>query len=86
MDSEKPVDDSPNGIPLLGLGTWKNTEPTVCAESVRTALEMGYRHIDTAQIYKNEKPSAPESPPQTSTARRCSSQPKSGSTASATMR
>ena len=51
---ERPVDDSPNGIPLLGLGTWKNTDPDGCAESVRTALELGYRHIDTAQIYKNE--------------------------------
>ena len=43
-----------NGMPMLGLGTWKNEDPTACAESVRTALEMGYRHIDTAQIYGNE--------------------------------
>jgi 2,5-diketo-D-gluconate reductase B len=39
---------------MLGLGTWENTDPKQCAESVRTALEMGYRHIDTAQIYGNE--------------------------------
>jgi 2,5-diketo-D-gluconate reductase B len=41
-------------MPVLGLGTWENAEPDQCAESVRTALETGYRHIDTAQIYGNE--------------------------------
>lgn len=43
-----------NGMPMLGLGTWQNTDADQCAESVRTALEMGYRHIDTAQAYDNE--------------------------------
>lgn len=38
----------------LGLGTWQNTDPEECAETVRDALEMGYRHIDTAQAYDNE--------------------------------
>jgi 2,5-diketo-D-gluconate reductase B len=49
-------DDVPtaNGMPMLGLGTWQNDDPEDCAESVETALEMGYRHIDTAQIYENE--------------------------------
>lgn len=42
-------------IPKLGLGTWQNTDGDQCAESVRTALEMGYRHIDTAQAYDNEE-------------------------------
>ena len=37
----------------LGLGTWQNKES--CAESVKIALNMGYRHIDTAQIYGNEE-------------------------------
>ncbi|WP_411716442.1 aldo/keto reductase [Natronomonas sp.] len=41
-------------MPALGLGTWQNEAPEQCAESVRTALEMGYRHIDTAQAYGNE--------------------------------
>ncbi|SIR88185.1 aldo/keto reductase [Natronorubrum thiooxidans] len=41
-------------MPMLGLGTWQNEDPEQCAESVRTALETGYRHIDTAQIYDNE--------------------------------
>ncbi|MCU4740390.1 aldo/keto reductase [Natronoglomus mannanivorans] len=43
-----------SGMPMLGLGTWQNTDPDQCAESVRTALEMGYRHVDTAQAYGNE--------------------------------
>ena len=41
-------------MPVLGLGTWQNTGPEQCAESVRTALETGYRHVDTAQAYGNE--------------------------------
>ncbi|MFB6296072.1 MAG: aldo/keto reductase [Halobacteriales archaeon] len=40
-------------IPKLGLGTWQNTGAQ-CAETVRTALQMGYRHVDTAQAYDNE--------------------------------
>lgn len=42
-------------MPMLGLGTWQNTDPGQCAESVRTALESGYRNIDTAQAYENEE-------------------------------
>ncbi|QSG06280.1 aldo/keto reductase [Halapricum desulfuricans] len=42
------------GMPMLGLGTWENEDPNQCADSVRTALETGYRHIDTAQAYGNE--------------------------------
>jgi diketogulonate reductase-like aldo/keto reductase len=49
-------DETPdrNGMPGFGLGTWQNDDPDACAESVRTALETGYRHVDTAQIYRNE--------------------------------
>ncbi len=43
-----------SGMPMLGLGTWQNTDPEDCVDSVRTALEMGYRHVDTAQAYGNE--------------------------------
>ncbi len=43
------------GIPMVGLGTWKNADPTRCAESVTAALELGYRHVDTAQAYGNEQ-------------------------------
>jgi 2,5-diketo-D-gluconate reductase B len=40
-------------IPKIGLGTWQNTG-TECTETVCSALEAGYRHIDTAQQYDNE--------------------------------
>lgn len=43
-----------NGMPMVGLGTWENDAHDACVESVRTALEMGYRHVDTAQAYGNE--------------------------------
>ncbi|WP_248515848.1 aldo/keto reductase [Salinarchaeum laminariae] len=42
------------GAPALGVGTWQNEDPEQCAASVKTALEAGYRHVDTAQIYGNE--------------------------------
>jgi len=41
-------------MPALGLGTWQNDDHDQCVESVRTALELGYRHVDTAQAYGNE--------------------------------
>ena len=41
-------------MPMLGLGTWENDDHGECVESVRTALEVGYRHVDTAQAYRNE--------------------------------
>lgn len=41
-------------VPALGLGTSGNDDPEQCAETVRTAVELGYRHIDTAQMYDNE--------------------------------
>ncbi|MFB6137512.1 MAG: aldo/keto reductase [Halobacteriaceae archaeon] len=40
-------------IPALGLGTWQVAGER-CEETVRTALELGYRHVDTAQAYGNE--------------------------------
>ncbi len=44
-----------DAMPVLGLGTWENTDPEQCAASVEFALETGYRHIDTAQAYGNEE-------------------------------
>ena len=43
-----------SGMPALGFGTWQNDDPEQCTESVRTALDVGYRHVDTAQVYDNE--------------------------------
>jgi diketogulonate reductase-like aldo/keto reductase len=44
-----------NEIPLLGLGVWQVPEGLQCEDAVRWALEAGYRHIDTAQAYGNER-------------------------------
>lgn len=41
-------------IPKLGLGTWRIHDSKV-AQAVRDAVEIGYRHIDTAQGYGNER-------------------------------
>jgi diketogulonate reductase-like aldo/keto reductase len=40
-------------VPVLGLGTWQ-MDPEVAYDSVSTALDVGYRHVDTAQLYENE--------------------------------
>src|SRR5437899_11591656 len=44
-----------NQIPLLGLGVWQVPNGPTCVNAVRWALELGYRHIDTAQVYGNEE-------------------------------
>ena len=41
-------------IPVVGFGTWQTPDGDVARESVKTALEVGYRHIDTAAAYGNE--------------------------------
>ena len=41
-------------IPVLGFGTWQITGDQAY-RSVRTALDVGYRHIDTATMYANER-------------------------------
>jgi 2,5-diketo-D-gluconate reductase B len=41
-------------IPAIGLGTWE-LSGRACARLVEQALKLGYRHIDTAQIYENER-------------------------------
>ena len=40
-------------VPVLGFGTWPIKGET-CRTAVETALEHGYRYIDTAQMYENE--------------------------------
>jgi 2,5-diketo-D-gluconate reductase B len=41
-------------IPLLGLGTW-DLRGRTCSRIVEQALRLGYRHIDTAEMYDNER-------------------------------
>jgi diketogulonate reductase-like aldo/keto reductase len=40
-------------MPMVGFGTWQLTGPR-CYDAVRHALEVGYRHLDTATVYSNE--------------------------------
>jgi 2,5-diketo-D-gluconate reductase A len=44
-----------NLMPMLGLGVWQVPDGPECVQAVRAALELGYRHIDTAQAYGNEQ-------------------------------
>src|SRR5215831_7322436 len=47
------VTSSDARIPVVGLGTWDLRRRT-CAEMVEEALRLGYRHVDTAEMYGNE--------------------------------
>lgn len=49
-----PVEAAGARIPAIGFGTFELT-PEAAGPAVRTALDAGYRHIDTAQIYRNEE-------------------------------
>ncbi len=42
-------------IPCVGFGTWQIPDGNAAANSVKAALEAGYRHIDTASAYNNEE-------------------------------
>lgn len=46
-----------NGIPIpaIGLGTWQAPNDHTVIQAIRCAVEAGYRHIDTATVYGNEK-------------------------------
>jgi diketogulonate reductase-like aldo/keto reductase len=44
-----------NRIPSVGIGTFRIEDQKIAAETIRTAIEAGYRHIDTAAIYGNEE-------------------------------
>jgi diketogulonate reductase-like aldo/keto reductase len=44
-----------NRMPMLGMGVWQVPNGPECVNVVRWALEVGYRHIDTAQAYGNEE-------------------------------
>ena len=45
-----PIDD----LPQIGLGTYSEDNRKQWTSNIRTALEVGYKHIDTAQVYGNE--------------------------------
>ena len=48
--------NSGHSIPIIGFGLWQ-TKPSEATDSVFAALEAGYRHIDSAKIYGNERDS-----------------------------
>lgn len=48
------VDVQGEHVPALGFGTWQ-LRGSECSQGVEDALELGYRHIDTAQGYDNEE-------------------------------
>lgn len=45
---------SGGAIPVVGLGVWQSAHGDVTENAVRSALRLGYRHVDTARIYGNE--------------------------------
>ena len=57
MKNEKDTYRLLNGveIPCIGFGTWQTPEGDVAVNSVKCAIQAGYRHIDTAQAYGNEE-------------------------------
>lgn len=42
-------------IPAIGFGTWQTPDGQTAIDAIKSAVEAGYRHIDAAAIYKNEK-------------------------------
>jgi len=40
-------------IPMIGIGTWLQTDEEKCISALKYALKIGYSHIDTADIYEN---------------------------------
>ena len=53
LQARIPLNDG-HAIPVLGLGVWQVPPGRVTREAVRYALQLGYRHVDTARIYGNE--------------------------------
>jgi diketogulonate reductase-like aldo/keto reductase len=42
-------------IPCIGFGTWQTPEGPLAVNAVKYAIEAGYRHVDTADVYQNEE-------------------------------
>ena len=57
MIDEQPTRELPGGgaMPVLGLGVWQIPDGRDTEQAVEWALEAGYRHVDTASLYKNER-------------------------------
>ena len=53
MDDNRVTLSSGAAMPLLGFGTWQ-LQGRAAYDAVRYALDVGYRHLDTAAIYRNE--------------------------------
>ncbi|KAL8935513.1 MAG: hypothetical protein Q9216_005391 [Gyalolechia sp. 2 TL-2023] len=54
-DLQKPFTTDFDTIPLLGFGTWNLTDKSNASEAVSAALQVGYRHLDCATIYGDQK-------------------------------
>ena len=57
MIDYQPYRELPGGVrmPVLGLGVWQIPDGSEAQQAVEWALEAGYRHVDTASLYKNER-------------------------------
>lgn len=58
IESTCPLNDGTE-IPYFGLGVWAST---TCEKACMTSFDEGYRHIDTAQLYGNEREVGVEEP------------------------
>lgn len=65
-------------MPIIGFGVYQ-IPPEETEQAVSSALEVGYRHVDTAAAYGKKKPSAGPSSAAVFRATSCSSPPSSGS-------
>tara|TARA_B100000925_G_scaffold59325_1_gene39570 strand:+ start:3941 stop:4789 length:849 start_codon:yes stop_codon:yes gene_type:complete len=54
-DAETKEEISAIDMPVIGLGVWMMNQPNECFQAVRNAISIGYRLIDTARAYGNEK-------------------------------
>jgi methylglyoxal/glyoxal reductase len=52
-DAKLPLTNG-SSIPQVGLGVWQSPQGAPTQDAVRAALELGYRHVDTARVYRNE--------------------------------
>ncbi|KAJ2515023.1 hypothetical protein H4217_005423, partial [Coemansia sp. RSA 1939] len=44
-----------NLMPEIGLGTWKGDESGALVQTIKAAVDLGYRHIDCAPAYGNQR-------------------------------